>query len=109
MYAAEICTDIALGTVMVTEDILLLLQFYLTPHLLDSKLTPTGTFFIFALFASAGFTFIYFYVPETKGLSEKEKKELFMPGAKWGRKLKTEEVRTLSHMVSSLRDLSEEF
>ena len=27
-------------------------------------------------------------VGETKGLSEKEKKEIFLPGAKWGRKLR---------------------
>ena len=28
---------------------------------------------------------------ETRGLSEKEKKEMFVPGAKWGRKLKAGE------------------
>ena len=31
---------------------------------------------------------MYFYVPETKGLNEAEKKRQFYPGAKWGRKLR---------------------
>ena len=32
--------------------------------------------------------YIYLYVGEVKGLSEKEKKEIFMPGATYGRKLR---------------------
>ena len=35
--------------------------------------------------------FNYFCVAETKGLSEKEKKSLYIPGAKFGRKLKQAE------------------
>ena len=42
---------------------------------------------MFGIFSCIGLAFIYFYVPETMGLSEQEKKELFMPGAKWGREL----------------------
>ena len=32
--------------------------------------------------------FVYNCMDETKGLSEKEKKSLYIPGAKYGRKLK---------------------
>ena len=38
---------------------------------------------------------MYFYVPETKGLPEAEKKKLFYPGAKWGRKLREGEESML--------------
>jgi len=42
---------------------------------------------MFGTFSMAGFMYIYFYVPETKGLSEQEKHEIFWPGARYGRKL----------------------
>lgn len=64
----------------------------MTPTLLDSGLGHPGTFAMFALFASAGFLFLFKFVPETKGLSECEKKELFLPGAKYGRKLNENEL-----------------
>jgi len=31
LYAAEVCTDIALGAVMITEDVVVLLQDFVTP------------------------------------------------------------------------------
>ena len=46
---------------------------------------------MFGVFSCFGLVFIYFYVPETSGLSEQEKKEIFMPGGKYGRKLKAGE------------------
>ena len=70
LYAAEVCTDIALGAVMISEDILVLLQDFVMPMLLSSKMTPSGVFFMFSLFSIVGLAFIYFFVPETKGLSE---------------------------------------
>ena len=44
-------------------------------------------FCFYGVFTFLSLFFIYFYVGETKGLSEKEKKEIFMPGATWGRNL----------------------
>ena len=55
--------------------------------MLDGGLGHAGTFCIYSILAFCGFIFVYFKVPETKGLSEKEKKELFIPGGKCGRKL----------------------
>lgn len=46
---------------------------------------------MYGLFSVIGLLYIYFYVPETKGLSEQEKREIFQPGAKYGRKLKEDE------------------
>jgi len=91
LYAAEVCTDIALGAVMITEDVVVLLQDFVTPALLSSPMQPVGVFFMFGGFSVIGLLYIYFYVPETKGLSEQEKKEIFMPGAEYGRKLRDDE------------------
>ena len=88
LYAAEVGTDVALGAVMITEDIVVLLQDFVTPMLLSSPMQPVGVFLMYGLFSVIGLLYIYFYVPETKGLSEQEKREIFQPGAKYGRKLK---------------------
>ena len=76
LYAAEVCTDVALGAVMITEDVVVLLQDFITPTLLDSPMQPVGVFLMFGIFSCIGLAFIYFYVPETSGLSEQEKKEI---------------------------------
>ena len=81
----------ALGMVMITEDVVVLVQDFVTPVLLNSPMQPLGVFLMFGVFSVIGFIFIYFYVPETKGLSEQEKREIFMPGAKAGRELEAEE------------------
>ena len=91
LYAAEVCTDVALGAVMITEDIVVLLQDFVTPTLLSSPMQPVGVFLMFGVFSCIGLLFIFIYVPETKHLSEQEKREIFMPGSKFGRKLKPDE------------------
>mmetsp|Transcript_14901 Transcript_14901/g.20186 ORF Transcript_14901/g.20186 Transcript_14901/m.20186 type:complete len:191 (+) Transcript_14901:1307-1879(+) len=96
LYAAEVCTDVGLGAVMVCEDIFTLIQVFITPGMLDSGLGHVGSFAIYAIAALCGVAFVYFYVPETKGLTEKEKKEMFLPGQKWGRKLRDDESRYTS-------------
>ena len=47
---------------------------------------------MFGIFCVLGALFNYFFVAETKGLSEKEKKSLYIPGAKYGRKLRNDEA-----------------
>ena len=49
---------------------------------------------MFAFYNFIAIFYMYFYVPETKGLLEADKKKLFYPGAKWGRKLKQGEITT---------------
>ena len=46
---------------------------------------------MYGTFSVLGFIYIFLNVPETKGLSKQEKKEVFMPGSKFGRGLKNEE------------------
>ena len=48
-------------------------------------------------FSLIAVVFVYFCMDETKGLSEKQKKSLYIPGAKYGRKLREgEEVPLVS-------------
>ena len=70
LYAAEVCTDIGLGMVMITEDIFVLLQDFVTPLLFSSPMQPTGVFFMFGVFSVIGFVYIYCSVPETCNFSE---------------------------------------
>ena len=48
-------------------------------------LEPEGFFLFYAATSFSGFVFVYFWVGETKGLSEKDKKFLYQPGGKFGR------------------------
>ena len=88
LYAAEVCTDVALSAVMIAEDAVVLLQDFLTPTLIDSPLGPQGVFFIFSGFSVIGLFYVYFTIAEIAELTDAEKKEVYMPGAVWGRKLK---------------------
>ena len=60
---------------------------------------------MFGIFCVLGALFNYFFVAETKGLSEKEKKSLYIPGAKYGRKLRHEEAGT-KYMRLSIKERS---
>ena len=51
-----------------------------------------GTFSLFGIITGISAVFVYFFVGETKGLSDREKKEIFMPGANWGRPLREGEL-----------------
>ena len=47
--------------------------------------------------------FEYFYLAETKGCSEREKKNLYVPGAKYGRKLRPGESPIHLEKATSVR------
>jgi hypothetical protein len=49
---------------------------------MNSKLHPAGVFMMFGVFCYAATLFGYYCICETMGLSEKEKKNLYVPGAK---------------------------
>ena len=43
---------------------------------------------MFSIFSFIAIFYVYFFMDETKGLSDKQKKALYIPGAKFGRELK---------------------
>lgn len=91
VYVTEVCTDIALGVSTQTLWLVILIESIFTESLMDSWIQPCGVFFIFSLFSVLAVCFEYFYVAETRGLSERERKELYIPGAPYGRKLSRHE------------------
>ena len=79
-----------------------------TEPMMDSALQPQGVFFLFAFLSLCAFIFLYFYLGETRGLTNEQKKSLYCPGAPWGRKLKEGEIPNtpLPTFASSNRDTS---
>ena len=68
----------------------MLLQTAFTESLMTA-LGITGFFLVFGIFAAVAIFFFFFFVGETKQLTDKEKKELYAPRNKFGRKLRTGE------------------
>ena len=69
---------------------------------------PHGVFFMFGFFSACAVVFEYFFVAETKGLSEREKKALYCPGAPYGRRVEPQEelVRPPSPTMSEFSEAS---
>ena len=63
---------------------------------------------MFGFFSACAVIFEYFYVAETKGLSEREKKGLYCPGAPYGRRLspREEPIKPPSPTNSMFSDMS---
>ena len=91
MYVTETCSDIALGVSTQILWLVILVESVVTESLMQSALKPRGVFFMFGFFSACAVVFEYFFVAETKGLSEREKKGLYYPGAPYGRKLRPNE------------------
>ena len=47
---------------------------------------------MFSAFSALAVVFVYYFIAESKGLSDKEKKALYIPGAEYGRKLRPGEI-----------------
>ena len=55
---------------------------------MESPLKPEGLFILFGMCSMVAVGFEWYFVAETQGLSEREKKNLYIPGQPYGRKLK---------------------
>ncbi len=98
IYQTEICSDIALGVSTQVLWIVILLESLTTETLMDSPLKPEGVFILFGIFSMLAVGFEWFFVAETQGLSEREKKNLYLPGMPYGRKL--DENEDVPSMIS---------
>lgn len=84
----ETLSDIGLSFAFTIENLFALFEEWSFPEMLSSPLKVPGTFVVYGVILAVSVPFMYFFVPETKGLSEKEKKQVFLPGATFGRKLR---------------------
>ena len=87
VFVPEVTTDSAVGVVISVMFFWGLFYGALYTYVFQYYL-PNGCFVIFAAVTIAGVIFAINYVPETKHLTDKEKKEIMMPGATWGRPLR---------------------
>lgn len=73
VYLVEICTDIALGAALVTMQLVILVETATALPMIDCFGTE-GFFLIYSGLSFFGFLYVYFFIGETKCLSEKGKK-----------------------------------
>ena len=93
VYATETCCDTGLSVALQTLwGTVLVLQLSTEP-LMNSALQSQGVFFMFSIFSVAAVFFVYFFMAESRGLSDRDKKALYVPGAKFGRKLRSGELQ----------------
>ena len=79
MYAGEVAVDTGLGICILALYASLLEKAITMEFMVHSSMGPTGMFFFLSGITFIGAAFILLYVKETKGLTDKEKKELYCP------------------------------
>jgi hypothetical protein len=77
VYSAETCTDIGLGVCLLTLWAVVLIEVLLVPTLMNSSLETSGVFFLFAAFSAVAAVFIFVFLKETRGLTDREKRTLY--------------------------------
>jgi len=85
-FASETCSDTGLALAVLTYYFWETFSSFSTEALMDNY--PSYTFVMYGCISIFAVVFVWIFMGETKGLSEKEKKEIFMPGAIYGRKLR---------------------
>ena len=79
MYAAEVAVDTALGLCVLALFLSLLEKAITMEFMVHSFMGAQGMFFLLGGITLLGAIFIQVFVKETKGLSDLEKKQLYMP------------------------------
>jgi len=80
MYAAEVAVDTALGLCVLALFLSLLEKAITMEFMVHSEaIGSSGMFFILGGITLIGAGFVQIFIKETKGLSDKDKKQLYMP------------------------------
>jgi hypothetical protein len=79
MYAAEVAVDTALGLCVLALFLSLLEKAITMEFMVHSAMGPQGMFFLLGGITLLGAIFVAVFIKETKGLSDKEKKQLYTP------------------------------
>jgi len=77
MYCSEVPVDEASGVVMFGQFMMMYTLSFTMEFLLSSRLGTHGTFWLLSLTSIIGAGFVFGYVKESKGLTDKQKKELY--------------------------------
>jgi hypothetical protein len=79
MYTSEVTVDSGLGFGVFGIKFTGLIISLTTEYLMDSPLQPHGVFWLYAGITWIGAVFFFFAMRETKGLTDRQKKELYRP------------------------------
>ena len=79
MYAAEVAVDTALGLCILALFLSLLEKAITMEFMVHSRMGPHGMFYLLGGITLVGAVFVAIFIKETKGLSDYEKKTLYMP------------------------------
>jgi len=79
MYAAEVAVDTALGLCILALFLSLLEKAITMEFMVHSAMGPDGMFYFLGAITLVGAVFVAIFIKETKGLSDMEKKTLYMP------------------------------
>lgn len=80
LYCSEVAVDVSLGMVGVFGYFTTFVVSLTTQPLINSKLNVAGTFIMFATITLIGGIWMYFFMKETSGgLTDKQKKSLYIP------------------------------
>ena len=80
VYAAETTVDVGLGFILLTLWLNVVILSQICPILMEPNVIgPNGVFFMFSGFSLLGAVFMFVYIKETKGLTDKQKKDLYKP------------------------------
>ena len=80
VYCTETTIDSALGLCLFVLYGTIFLQTVMCPELMEPEsIGPSGMFYIFGFLSLVGCLFCWVYIKETSGLTDKEKKMLFVP------------------------------
>jgi hypothetical protein len=77
LYNGEILEENAISVAVFLNWLFVMIIGLLTPSLMESWLGSGPTFIMFGLFNIAGVAFLYFFMKETKGLTDAEVKRLY--------------------------------
>ena len=79
LYIAEVTVDAAAGFCVAGKSINLLIVSFSFEYMINSPLLIHGTIWYYSAVTFVGFIFCLFFVKETMGLTENEKKTLYSP------------------------------
>lgn len=80
VYAAETTADVAMGVCLLTLWGTVVVLTFVCPILMEPEnLGPSAMFYSFSGISFVATLYVYFFIKETFGLSDKEKKQLYMP------------------------------
>ena len=79
LYVPEVCVGAATGLAIASQFINLTIIAFAFEFMINSSLQVYGTIWYFSGFNLLGFFFFYFFVKETRGLTDLQKKTLYSP------------------------------